>query len=152
MCVVIFTEDGRSTTVFSLYWQLSQGRMADFPAFIASKSFDLWNHHIPQMKWHNLRQILMYKKYTYMIMLKMCFSVNQMMIYRVVIKSSHGPSDFLWKLYNLNLCIVQPQNSLGSEVLLARKLMVAAFLSASMAWSYCETWDYRRHRHWEPVW
>ena len=57
-----------------------------------------------------------------------------------------------WKLHNLDLCIVQPQNSLGSEVLLARKLMVAAFLSASMAWSYCETWDYRRQRHWEPVW
>ena len=35
------TEDGRSTSVFSLYWQTSQGRMADFPAFIASKSFDL---------------------------------------------------------------------------------------------------------------
>ena len=45
--------------VFSWYWQLSQGRMADFPAFIASESFDLWNHHIPQMKWHNLRHILM---------------------------------------------------------------------------------------------
>ena len=35
------TEDGKSTSVFSLYGQLSQGRMADFPAFIASKSFDL---------------------------------------------------------------------------------------------------------------
>ena len=29
------------------FW-LDLGRMADFPAFIASKSFDLWNHHIPQ--------------------------------------------------------------------------------------------------------
>ena len=48
------TEDARSTRVFLLYGQLSQGRMADFPAFIASKSFDLWNHHIPQMKWHNI--------------------------------------------------------------------------------------------------
>ena len=37
------TEDGRSTCVFLLYGQLSQGRMADFSAFIASKSF----HHIP---------------------------------------------------------------------------------------------------------
>ena len=36
------TEDGRSTSgVCSLYGQLSQGRMANFPAFIASKSFDL---------------------------------------------------------------------------------------------------------------
>ena len=35
------TEDGRSTSVLSLYWQLSQGQMTDFPAFIASKSFDL---------------------------------------------------------------------------------------------------------------
>ena len=43
------TEDGRSMRVCLLYGQLSQGRMADFPAFIASKSFDLWNHHIPQM-------------------------------------------------------------------------------------------------------
>ena len=30
-----------SVSVFLLYWQLSQGRMADIPAFIASKSFDL---------------------------------------------------------------------------------------------------------------
>ena len=29
-------------SVFSLYWQLSQGRMADFPAFIVSKSFDIY--------------------------------------------------------------------------------------------------------------
>ena len=43
------TEDGRST----------QGWKANFPAFIASKSFDLWNQNIPQMKWHNLRHILM---------------------------------------------------------------------------------------------
>ena len=35
------TEDERSTSVFSLYGQLSQGQMANFPAFIASKSFDL---------------------------------------------------------------------------------------------------------------
>ena len=34
-------EDGRSTIVSLLYWQTSQGPMADFPAFIASKSFDL---------------------------------------------------------------------------------------------------------------
>ena len=30
--------------------QLTQGRMANFPAFIASKSFDLENHPIPQIK------------------------------------------------------------------------------------------------------
>ena len=53
-------EDGRSSSVFSLYWQISQSQMANFLVFIASKSFDLWNHHIPQMKWHNLRHILMY--------------------------------------------------------------------------------------------
>ena len=40
------TEDGRSTSIFLLYWQLSQRRLASFPAFIASKYFDLWNHHI----------------------------------------------------------------------------------------------------------
>ena len=45
-------------SVFSLYWPWPW--MADFPAFIASKSFDLWNYHIPQMKWHNLWHILMY--------------------------------------------------------------------------------------------
>ena len=39
---ILATEDGRSTSVFSLYWQLSQGQMANFPAFIASNSFDLW--------------------------------------------------------------------------------------------------------------
>ena len=33
---------------------------ANFPAFIASKSFDLWNNHIPQIKCHNLRHTLMY--------------------------------------------------------------------------------------------
>ena len=54
------TEDGRSTSVFLLWWQLSQGWMANFPAFIASKFFDLWN--IPQIKCENLRHILMYKK------------------------------------------------------------------------------------------
>ena len=30
--------------------RLSQGRMANFPAFIASIFFDLCNHHIPQLK------------------------------------------------------------------------------------------------------
>ena len=35
------TEDGTSMSLCLLYGQLSQGRMADFPAFIASKSFDL---------------------------------------------------------------------------------------------------------------
>ena len=34
-------EDGRSTSVFSLYWQISLGQMVNFPAFIASKYFDL---------------------------------------------------------------------------------------------------------------
>ena len=38
---VLTTEDGRSTSLCSLYGQLSQGRMANFPALIASKSFDL---------------------------------------------------------------------------------------------------------------
>ena len=54
------TEDGRFTSICLLYGQLSQGRMADFPAFIASKSFYQWNHHIAQMKWHNFQHILMY--------------------------------------------------------------------------------------------
>ena len=71
--IASYMEDGRSISVFLVYWQHSQGRMANFPAFIASKSFDLWKHHIPQIKWHNLRHIS--KKY--MIILKMCFSVNQ---------------------------------------------------------------------------
>ena len=35
------TGDGCSMSVFLLYGQISQGRMADFPAFIASKAFDL---------------------------------------------------------------------------------------------------------------
>ena len=38
---------GSSMSVFSVYWQLSQGQMAKFPAFIASTSFDLWDRHIP---------------------------------------------------------------------------------------------------------
>ena len=49
---VLYTEDGRSMSVCSLYGQLSQGWMADFPAFIASKSFDLWNHYIPRLVRH----------------------------------------------------------------------------------------------------
>ena len=36
-------------------WDL--GRMADFPAFIASKSFNLWNHDIPQKCFYNLWHI-----------------------------------------------------------------------------------------------
>ena len=51
---------GSSMSVFSVYWQPSQGRMANFPAFIASKSVDIWNHHIPQMKFHDMQHILMY--------------------------------------------------------------------------------------------
>ena len=43
-----------------LYGQLSQGRLTSFPAFIALKFFDIWNHHIPQIKWHNLRHILIH--------------------------------------------------------------------------------------------
>ena len=35
------TEDGRSISVFLLYGQLRWGQMDNFPAFIASKSFDL---------------------------------------------------------------------------------------------------------------
>ena len=31
-----------------LRFGLESGQMAKFPAFIASKSFDLWNHHMPQ--------------------------------------------------------------------------------------------------------
>ena len=49
------TEDGRSTSLCLLYGQLSQGLMANFPAFIALKSFDLWNHHIPQTKCRSIR-------------------------------------------------------------------------------------------------
>ena len=40
------TEDRRSMSVFLLYCQLSLGQMANFPALIASKSLDLWNHHV----------------------------------------------------------------------------------------------------------
>ena len=46
-----------------LRFGLDLGQMANFPGFIASKSFDLWNHHIPQMKWYDLWHILMYQKY-----------------------------------------------------------------------------------------
>ena len=59
-CSGVPTEDKRSASVFSLYGQISQGWMANFPAFIASKSFDLWNLDISQMKWHYLQHILMY--------------------------------------------------------------------------------------------
>ena len=55
--------DGDMARPWAYSWyhrQLSQGQMANFPAFIASKSFDLWNRHIPQIKWHNLLHMLMY--------------------------------------------------------------------------------------------
>ena len=51
------TEDGRFTSICLLYGQLSQGRMANFPAFIASKSFDLWKHHIPYARHYNPRLV-----------------------------------------------------------------------------------------------
>jgi hypothetical protein len=38
------TKDGRSRIVFLLYWQIGQGRMANFLAFIALKYFHLWNY------------------------------------------------------------------------------------------------------------
>ena len=47
---VQFPRSSPAMIVFSVYWQLSQDRMANFPAFIASKSFDLCNCHIPQIK------------------------------------------------------------------------------------------------------
>jgi hypothetical protein len=47
-------------TLFLVYWQFSEGWKANFPAFIASKSFDLWNHQILQIKCDNLRHILTY--------------------------------------------------------------------------------------------
>ena len=43
-------EDKKSTSIFLLYGHISQGRIVDFPAFIASKSFHLWN-----LKWKDLR-------------------------------------------------------------------------------------------------
>ena len=50
--IVLFFVRARKTEgswVYSCYiWQISQGQMANFPAFIASKSFDLWKHHISQ--------------------------------------------------------------------------------------------------------
>ena len=65
-------------SIFLVYWQLSQARMANFPAFIGTKSFDLRNHHIPQMKW----QIAAH------------FDAFLCKPDWVVIKSSHGPSVF----------------------------------------------------------
>ena len=41
MIVNMRMQDGRSTIVPIIYEQLSQGRMANRPAFIASKSFEL---------------------------------------------------------------------------------------------------------------
>ena len=37
-------------SIFSVTWQVSKGQMASFPAFIASKPFDLSNPPIPQIK------------------------------------------------------------------------------------------------------
>ena len=71
---VYCTEDGRSTSVFSLYWQLSQGWMADFPD-------------------------------------------SRLMIYRVVIKSSHGLSVFHLLCLNHWKEPVYSWNSLGKWVL-----------------------------------
>ena len=45
-----------------LRFGLDLGRMADFSAFIASKYFDLKNHHMPQKCPYNLWHILMYQK------------------------------------------------------------------------------------------
>ena len=46
-----------------LRFRLDLGRMADFPTFIASQSFDLWSHHTPQKCLYNLQHILIYQKY-----------------------------------------------------------------------------------------
>ena len=72
-----------------IFW-LDLGRMANLPAFIASKSFDLWKHHISQMKWHNLWHIWCIKN---MMILKPTgllyndFEVNLRLSY--VIDTSH---------------------------------------------------------------
>ena len=45
-----------------LRFGLDLGWMATFPAFIASESFDLLSHHIPQKCFYNLWHIFMYQK------------------------------------------------------------------------------------------
>ena len=82
-------EDRRSTRVCSLHGQLSQGRMANFPAFTASKSMrpsytlneTLFEAHFDVLKKD-------------MTTLKMCFSVNQFDALQSSNKSSHGTSFF----------------------------------------------------------
>ena len=46
-----------------LRFGLDLGRMADFPAFIASRSFDLWNHHVSEKCFWYIWHILMYQKH-----------------------------------------------------------------------------------------
>ena len=64
-----------STSVCLLYGQLSQGRMDKFLAFIASKYFDLET--IIYLKWNDINCGTFWCIKKYMIVLKMCFSVNQ---------------------------------------------------------------------------
>ena len=45
-----------------LRFGLDLGWMATFPAIIASESFDLLSHHIPQQCFYNLWHIFMYQK------------------------------------------------------------------------------------------
>ena len=49
-----------------LRFGLDLGRMADFPVFIASIYFELWNHHIYQMKWYNLWHIFSLRDFSIM--------------------------------------------------------------------------------------
>ena len=46
--------------LFLVTRQHIQGPIADFPAFIASKYFDLENRHISQIKYQMMRHIMMY--------------------------------------------------------------------------------------------
>ena len=92
------TENGRFTSIFLLYRQLSQDRMADFSAFIASKSFDQCTK--PSYTSNEMTYVICGTfpciKKTYVLWFWKCVSLRtKLMIYRAVLKSSHGPSSFV---------------------------------------------------------
>ena len=92
-----------------LRFGLDLGRMADFPAFIASKSFDLWNHHIPQKCFYNLWHILMYQKYMKLYKILKITFVDQFQkitdffedcIFKITFEDQAQKfTDFFWRLY-----------------------------------------------------
>ena len=81
-----------------LRFGLDLGRMAEFPSFIASKSFDLWNHHVSKKCFWYIWHILMYQKYIIFLRKHFKFFIGSETLFNCVLPHWRHPTAGL--LYN----------------------------------------------------